>query len=112
MIADTFQTGLFRRHFLSRTGLGVTALASLLNPQLFADTGTPHFAPQVRRIIWLSQTDDFSYNVVKDLVPIQDQNATALHLLGINHTKLTHRFQSRDYRLTDVHGEVLKEIVS
>lgn len=53
MIADTFQTGLFRRHFLSRTGLGVIALASWLNPQLFADNGIPHFAPRTRRIIWL-----------------------------------------------------------
>lgn len=42
-------------------------------------------------------------------MPIHDLNVTALHLLGIDHTKLTHRFQSRDYRVTDVHGEMLKE---
>ena len=55
MTADTFQTGLSRRHFLSSTGVGAAALASLLNPQLFADTRAPHFAPKARRIIWLTQ---------------------------------------------------------
>ena len=55
MTADTFQTGLSRRHFLSGTGVGAAALASLLNPQLFADTRAPHFAPRARRIIWLTQ---------------------------------------------------------
>ncbi len=57
------------------------------------------------------ETDDFSYNIVKDPVHIHDLNATALYLLGIDHTRLTYRFQGRDYRLTDVHGQVVKEIV-
>jgi hypothetical protein len=57
-------------------------------------------------------TDDFSYNIVKDPVHIHDLNATALHLLGLDHTRLTHRFQGRDYRLTDVHGEVVKGVLA
>ena len=58
------------------------------------------------------ETDDFSYNIVKDPVHIHDLNATALHLLGIDHTRLTHRFQGRDYRLTDVHGHVVDKILT
>jgi len=58
------------------------------------------------------ETDDFSYNIVKDPVHIHDLNATALHLLGMDHTKLTYRFQGRDYRLTDVHGKVVRDILA
>ena len=55
------------------------------------------------------ETDDFGYNVAKDPVHVHDLQATILHLLGIDHTKLTYRFQGRDFRLTDVHGEVVKD---
>jgi hypothetical protein len=54
------------------------------------------------------ETDAFSYNIVKDPVHIHDLNATALHLLGLEHTRLTYRFQGRDYRLTDIHGDVVQ----
>ena len=54
------------------------------------------------------ETDDFSYNIVKDPMHIHDLNATLLHLLGFDHERLTLRFQGRDYRLTDVHGEVAR----
>ncbi len=57
-------------------------------------------------------TDDFSYNVVESPVHIHDLNATALQQLGIDHTKLTYRFQGRDYRLTDVHGEVVRGLLA
>jgi uncharacterized protein (DUF1501 family) len=56
----------------------------------------------------IGETDDFSYNVIKDPVHIHDLNATALHLLGFDHTRLTVRNQGRDYRLTDVHGSVVR----
>jgi hypothetical protein len=56
-------------------------------------------------------TDDYGFNVATGGVHIHDLNATALHCLGIDHTRLTYRFQGRDYRLTDVHGEVVKEIL-
>ncbi|MEX2213752.1 MAG: DUF1501 domain-containing protein [Phycisphaeraceae bacterium] len=57
------------------------------------------------------QSDDFSYNVAADGVHVHDFQATLLHLLGIDHTKLTFRFQGRDYRLTDVHGEVVRGVL-
>ncbi|HZO84625.1 MAG TPA: DUF1501 domain-containing protein [Verrucomicrobiae bacterium] len=58
------------------------------------------------------ETDDYCYNVVKDPVHIHDFNATVLHALGIDHERLTFRFQGRDYRLTDIHGNVVKEIMA
>ena len=58
------------------------------------------------------ETDDFCYNITRDPVHVHDLNATLLHLLGVDHTRLTFRFQGRDYRLTDVHGEVVKPILS
>ena len=57
-------------------------------------------------------TDDYCYNVVDKPVHIHDLNATLLHLLGLDHLRLTHRFQGRDYRLTDVHGEVVKGLLA
>ncbi len=57
------------------------------------------------------ETDDFSYNIVKDAVHIHDLHATMLHCLGIDHTKLTYKFQGRHYRLTDVHGNAVKEVL-
>jgi len=57
------------------------------------------------------ETDDFSYNIVRDPVHIHDLNATMLHCLGIDHTKLTYRFQGRDFRLTDVFGNVVKDVL-
>lgn len=58
------------------------------------------------------ETDDFSYNITRDPVHVHDLHATMLHLLGIDHTKLTFKFQGRYHRLTDVHGNVVKEILS
>ncbi len=57
------------------------------------------------------ETDDFCYNVVKDPVHIHDFNATILRTMGIDHTRLTFKFQGRHFRLTDVHGEVVKGLL-
>jgi hypothetical protein len=57
-------------------------------------------------------TDDFSYNIVADPVHVHDLHATMLHCLGIDHTRLTFRFQGRDHRLTDVAGRVVKEVLA
>lgn len=57
-------------------------------------------------------TDDFSYNVVENPVHIHDLNATMLHCLGIDHERMTYRFQGRDFRLTDVHGRVVNEVLA
>jgi hypothetical protein len=62
--------------------------------------------------ITYGQTDDFCYNIVENPVHIHDLNATMLHCLGINHERLTFRFQGRDYRLTDIHGELIKGILA
>jgi hypothetical protein len=58
------------------------------------------------------ETDEWGYKVVKDRVEIHDLHATMLHLLGIDHKKLTYRFGGRDMRLTDVHGEVVQEVLA
>ena len=55
--------------------------------------------------ITLGETDEFGFNVTRDKVHVHDLHATLLHLLGFDHTKLTYRFQGRDFRLTDVHGK-------
>ena len=60
----------------------------------------------------IGETDDFSYNVVSDPVSVYDLQATLLHLMGIDHKKLTYRFQGRDFRLTDVHGEVVEKMLA
>lgn len=57
-------------------------------------------------------TDDFSYNIAENPVHVHDLHATILHCLGIDHTRLTYKFQGRHYRLTDVLGRVVKEILS
>ena len=58
------------------------------------------------------ETDDFSYNVVIDPVDVHDLHATILHCLGVDHTQLTYKFQGRRFRLTDVKGNVVKEILA
>ncbi|HVK58133.1 MAG TPA: DUF1501 domain-containing protein [Candidatus Kapabacteria bacterium] len=58
------------------------------------------------------QTDELGFSVVENKVHVHDLQATILHLLGFNHEKLTFRFQGRDFRLTDVHGHVVKEILA
>jgi uncharacterized protein (DUF1501 family) len=58
------------------------------------------------------ETDDYCYNIVKDPVHVHDMNATILHCLGIDHERLTYRFQGRDFRLTDVHGKLVKGILA
>lgn len=58
------------------------------------------------------ETDDYGYNVVRDGVHVHDLHATFLHLFGIDHERLTYRFQGRRYRLTDVHGRVMKDLLA
>jgi hypothetical protein len=57
-------------------------------------------------------TDDFGFNVVEQPVHIHDLQATIMHCLGIDHTKLTYRFQGRQFRLTDVHAHVVKAVLA
>jgi hypothetical protein len=60
----------------------------------------------------LGETDDFSYNITKDPVHVHDLNATILHLLGIDHLRLTYKYQGRHFRLTDTHGQVVNQILA
>jgi uncharacterized protein (DUF1501 family) len=62
--------------------------------------------------ITYGETDDFSYNIVRDPVSIHDWQATILNRLGIDHTRLTYRHMGRDFRLTDVDGQVVKGILT
>jgi hypothetical protein len=58
------------------------------------------------------ESDDFCYNAVKDPVHVHDLQATILNQLGLDHERLTYKFQGREFRLTDVHGKVVKPILS
>lgn len=58
------------------------------------------------------ETDDFSYNAVRDVVSVHDLQATILHCLGIDHTRLIYRFQGRRFRLTDISGEIVEKILA
>ena len=60
----------------------------------------------------IGQTDDFGFNAVDDVVPVHDVQATILHLLGLDHEKLTYKFQGRDFRLTDVGGHVIDKLLA
>jgi Protein of unknown function (DUF1501) len=62
--------------------------------------------------ITLGQTDEFGYNVVEDPVHVHDLHATLLHLMGLDHTQLTYKFQGREFRLTDVHGNLVKKLLA
>ncbi len=66
----------------------------------------------VRRGHVHGETDDLGFNVARDPVHVHDLNATLLHLLGFDHEKLTYRFQGRDFRLTDVHGRLVKGLLA
>ena len=66
----------------------------------------------VRGGITHGSTDEFGYNAVEDVVHVNDLHATILHLFGIDHTRLIYRFQGRDFRLTDIAGKVVREVLS
>ena len=66
----------------------------------------------VKKGFTLGETDDYSYNIVSDPVDVYDLQATMLHLLGIDHKRLTYKFQGRHFRLTDVHGEIVEKVLA
>ena len=65
-----------------------------------------------KRGVTIGETDELGFNAVSDKAHVHDLHATILHLLGVDHTKLTFRFQGRDFRLTDVHGEILRPLLA
>jgi arylsulfatase A-like enzyme len=60
----------------------------------------------------IGETDELGFNAVSARVHVHDLHATILHLLGLDHKKLTFRFQGRDFRLTDVHGEIVTKLLA
>ena len=62
--------------------------------------------------ITYGNTDELGYNAVENVVHVHDLHATMLHQLGIHHKRLTYRYQGRDFRLTDVHGNVVSDILA
>ncbi len=66
----------------------------------------------VKRGFVMGESDDFGFNATTDKVHVHDLNATILRLLGFDHEKLTYRFQGRDFRLTDVHGNVVGKLLA
>jgi hypothetical protein len=66
----------------------------------------------IRPGLTYGETDDYSYNVASNPVHVHDLHATLLHCLGIDHTRLTFKFQGRNHRLTDVHGNVVKDVLA
>lgn len=111
MLEDTLVVwgGEFGRTVYSQGKLSATSYGRDHHPRCFsmwmAGAG-------VKPGITYGQTDDFSYNIQKDPVHVHDFQATLLHLMGIDHEQLTFKFQGRRYRLTDVHGQVVKGVLS
>ena len=68
--------------------------------------------PGIKPGISYGKTDDFSYNIVENPMEVHDLHATMLHLLGFNHERLTYRHQGRDFRLTDVSGKLVKDLIA
>ncbi len=92
---------------------GRTAASNILGRDHYPDCFCVFLAGGgVKHGFSFGETDELGFSVVKDKVHVHDLQATILYLLGFDHTKLTYRFQSRDYRLTDVYGEVVKEVLA
>ena len=90
---------------------------SVLTARDRVDAPWPPRTPQAPRVYRPSRyavvsPDEFGYHVVRDKVHVHDFQATILHLLGLDHEKLTYRFQGHNFRLTDVHGEVVRGILA
>jgi hypothetical protein len=92
---------------------GRTATSKLLGRDHFPDCYTMVLAGAgLKTGIMYGESDELGFSVARDKVHVHDLQATILHLLGLDHERLTYRFQGRDYRLTDVHGHVVKDILA
>ena len=92
---------------------GRTAKSQVLGRDHFPDAYTMFMAGGgMKPGISYGSSDELGFTVAENKVHIHDLQATILHCMGMDHTKLTHRFQGRDYRLTDVHGEVVHDILN
>jgi hypothetical protein len=122
LIQDLKQRGLLEDTLVVWAGeFGRTPMSELRRPEDAGNAGRDHNPNGFT--IWLAgagiaagrvvgKTDDFSLNILEDKITLNDLQATILHLLGFDHTRLTYRFMGREFRLTDVHGEVAKKLLS
>ena len=91
---------------------GRTAASKLLGRDHYSDCFCVWLAGAgVKHGFSYGSTDEFGFGVAESPVHVHDLQATIMHLIGFDHTKLTFRFQGRDYRLTDVHGKVVKDLL-
>src|SRR5690606_14518971 len=92
---------------------GRTAGGDLLGRDHFPDCYTMFLTGGgVKRGMTYGASDELGFTIAENPVHVHDLQATILHLLGLNHLNLTHRFQGRDYRLTDIHGNLINAILS
>ena len=118
LIADLKQRGMLEDTLVIWAGEFGRTVYSQGNPQSFGRDHHPRCfsiwmaGGGIRPGISYGQTDDYSYNIAENPVHVHDFHATLLHCLGINHERLVYRFQGRDYRLTDVHGTVVHDILA
>jgi hypothetical protein len=118
LITDLKQRGMLKDTLVIWAGEFGRTVYSQGNPNTFGRDHHPRCfsiwmaGGGIKPGISYGQTDDYCYNVVENPVHVHDFHATLLHCLGINHEQLTHRFQGRDYRLTDVHGKVVDGIIA
>ena len=92
---------------------GRTAKSNVLGRDHYPDAFTMWMAGGgVKGGFEYGASDELGFSVAENPVHVHDLQATILHLLGFNHERLTYRFQGRDYRLTDVHGEVVKDLLA
>jgi len=120
LVKDLKQRGLFDETLIIWGGEFGRTPMSEDNPALNRSRGRDHhpnafamwFAGGgIRPGVTIGKTDDMGYHVIEDPVHIHDVQATLLHLLGMDHTKLTYHYQGRDFRLTDVGGEVVDKLL-
>ena len=118
LIADLKQRGMLDETLVIWGGEFGRTVYSQGNPKSFGRDHHPRCfsiwmaGGGIKPGITYGQTDDYCYNITENPVHVHDFHATILHCLGINHERLTYRFQGRDYRLTDVHGTVIKDILT
>ena len=123
LIADLKQRGLLDDTLVIWTGeFGRTPMVQALSPQGFTqDPGRDHHKDGFSLILagggihpglTYGATDDFGFEATENPVHVHDLHATALHLLGVDHTKLTFKHQGRNFRLTDVHGRIVKDLLA
>jgi len=121
LVRDLKQRGLLEDTLVVWAGeFGRTPMSEMRRPEDAEGAGRDHnpngytiwmAGGGVRAGLAIGRTDDVGLNILEDRVHVNDLQATILHLLGFDHTRLTYRFMGREFRLTDVHGEVVGKVI-